>query len=888
VRTRLLVLLSLLVAAASFLGAASLMTPVAQASPADDYVGPYFGDGNLPPGCIKDMSPDNPANTCYHAKVGLNTLDSPKIDVAVLVPASPTAERDLRIVRQAAEAWEGGIHYLADEMGLDWLRDGVEFNISPSIVSLTEGEEVSTFPLYDPEIVIIATNPAGGAGIGVDPLYLTDTLGIFDEDGVPCHNIPNPFSLETWEGMPGYDGHHGDGGGIYVEDCGGAGGNVCFSVNGAVDPVPGVTDAFSLFDLVLHETGHCLTLGHVGDGAETPAWGPVPTTDIMAYSYDPPGQNKCVSTLNVEAFATRMSRYLDVDGNGAVTEADRRAPNDVLGDGTNSFQVQHPDNHHFASSTGSVWDCPQPDLGTLPGEQTDWEPTPVETTDPVLNVATPAHGAETTDGHVEVTGTVERRPKDAPPTSPTASYDDPEGDATSDLTDIQNIQVDVSALEVTATVKVKQLWPSGVASLPQYSISIDGRQFDSKIGQSGVITADHSMERAVPSEWSTWDASANTVTFHIPRSYLADAKVTAPYDVFALSGYTTPNKIWTIVTEDRAPDAGAVGVAAPAGSTAATTSTTSTTPTSGSDAGSVMETIVLERPGGNTFTAADTSFGVVPSRHTFTLDVPELSDVELNLGWGDASDLDLFTSGAKTGSAASSAQPERLLLEDVQGRLDIEVDPYLVVGLPNTTYTLTATLVGVSGDSDGDGVPDGSDRCPSEPGPAPSGCPDADGDGVPDNVDLCPDEPGNGANGCPIPATEHVKVYVDGTLAASQDVDTSGELDTFAIDVTVPVGSHELRIEWDDDGEIVATDHRTVVHTAPGVDRDGDGVGDATDNCVRQPNPDQADLDGDGQGDVCDNDIDGDGHSNAKERAHGTDPYDPASYPGRRGTVTGL
>ncbi len=87
--------------------------------------------------------------------------------------------------------------------------------------------------------MIIATNPVGGAGIGVDPVYLTDALGIFDENGVPCHNIENPFSMDTWEGMPGYDGHHGDGGGIYVEDCGGAGGNVCFSVNGAIDPVPG-------------------------------------------------------------------------------------------------------------------------------------------------------------------------------------------------------------------------------------------------------------------------------------------------------------------------------------------------------------------------------------------------------------------------------------------------------------------------------------------------------------------------------------------------------------------------------------------------------------------------------------------------------------------------
>jgi hypothetical protein len=363
--------------AVSLVFAVTLGSGAASASPEEHYSGPYFGADNFPPGCIRDMSPTNPDNICHHMRTDLNGLDSPQVDVLVMIPVSPTAERDMRIMRQSVEMWEGGIDYLSDQMGLDWLGAGMDFHVTVDYFDLTGGQggEFTTYPIVDPEIVVIATNPVGGIGIGIDPVDFVFT----NENQVPCHNVQNPFDFEYWENLPGFNDHHQERTGTYVEDCGGAGGNICFAINGAIDPVPGQIDFFNLFDLVSHEFGHCLTLGHVGDGAEG-AWGVVPTNDIMAYHADPPGLNKCVSTLDVEVVAARMSSYLDVNGDGTVNAADRLLVNDQIGEGGNPFQVQHPDDHLYASSTGSPLDCPQPDLGLLPGGRTDWTPTPVSST----------------------------------------------------------------------------------------------------------------------------------------------------------------------------------------------------------------------------------------------------------------------------------------------------------------------------------------------------------------------------------------------------------------------------------------------------------------------------------------------------------------------------
>jgi hypothetical protein len=415
---------------------------------------------------------------------------------------------------------------------------------------------------------------------------------------------------------------------------------------------------------------------------------------------------------------------------------------------------------------------------------------------------------------------------------------------------------------------------------------VNGRKLDSFVRypiDSNPMTWDNGAGGYMPAGSSSWDLAAKTVTFHIPRDYLAPAGIRSPYFVSGQSAY---GALTTGVVDDRAPESGStVGVA-----------NSRVMSVVGLPAADVQsEPVRFEHPGGNTFFPADSSFGAVPevgigrsdlgpldSSHRFHLDVPVKSTVQFFLTWTDdlgQTDLDLYVTGAADsgGAGAGSGPMERIEVAGVQGRLEIRVEPYFIADPTGDTYTLTAV---VDADSDGDGVADSRDRCPGGIGGPPSGCPDGDGDGVIDPDDVCADEPGNGADGCPISANEHVHVYVDGTLAASQDVDTASGPDAFDIPVQVASGTHELRVDWVDEGTVLATTSRTVVAaTDAEVDTDGDGVSDAADNCPSVANGNQSDIDRDGKGDVCDSDMDGDGHANGKERAHGTDERDPADYP---------
>lgn len=790
-------LLSTTVALAVVLG--TLVANVtASASPAQTYSGPYFGDGNLPPGCIRSMSPDNPENQCFHMRTGLNALDSPKVDVLILVPISPFAERDLRILRQAIEMWEGGIDYLAGEMGMSWLTE-VDFRITVDAVG-----NLDTYPVLDPEVVVIASNPVGGIGIGIDPTQFLNELEIYDSDGVPCHGITNPFDFGTWQTMPGFDSHHSKDEGVYVEDCGGAGGNVCFAVNGAIDPVPGTTDFFGIFDLVTHEVGHCLTIGHVGDGAEG-SWGVVPTNDIMSYSEDPPGRTKCVSTLDVEGFALRMSRYLDRNGDGVVDGADHLVANDVAGDGRNPFQVQSPSDHLYATATGSPLDCPQPDVGLVPGPPVDWTPTPVVSSRPQLKLRTAALRGD----RLKLAGTVGFAPRGPQPTKSTASHDDAGGDSVSPFNDIRKLTASVTDTSVDAFVELERLWPTTQAtSVGGYSVLVNGHRFDSFIpaGGSEVMTWDNGREVYLPGS-SSWDPSSGTVHFRLSRAYLAKYGITAPYYIGSQANVQSGKRFGFI--DDRAPEGErTIGVTGPALKPVKESSLAFTPPL-----GTKPYTVEFKQRGGNTFTAGSTNAGesLVADNVAFAMDVRSPSKVEVTLEWDDeASDLDL--SVGKQGEDTTygeGGKPEKVVLDSVKGLLDLTVIPFFV-GPSGASYTLKARVVPIGPDSDKDGLTDAGDQCRTKRGPAPTGCPDADLDGVPDKSDRCRNKPGHTANGCPLPATEWVKVYLDGKLLEKERVDRTFGLGSFALRLRADSGPHRVKVVWLDRTGTLASVTRRV------------------------------------------------------------------------------
>ena len=145
--------------------------------------------------------------------------------------------------------------------------------------------------------------------------------------------------------------------------------------------------------------------------------------------------------------------------------------------------------------------------------------------------------------------------------------------------------------------------------------------------------------------------------------------------------------------------------------------------------------------------------------------------------------------------------------------------------LSGGSYTLEGGFT--DADTDGDGISDAADNCPSVANP--------------DQLNTDGDSLGN---------------------ACDPDDDNDGVGDAADNCALVPNAD---QADTDGDGQGNACD----------ADDDNDGVGDATDNCALVANPTQLDTDGDGQGDACDADDDNDGLSDTDEAGLGTDPLNP-------------
>jgi len=250
------------------------------------------------PGASADFTDSN-----YHQYL-LYNMDQTEVDVLIMPSASPYTLRDNALVMDSIQAWDAGINHkgptwLANGLNIHAYRLGVDTNIPPEA-------------LWDPEIVVVPAefNPVLLAGVGLEAWQQLFTSS-------PCHGIGSPLAAsangptaQDLTRLPGFHTHPGSSWGMVRTNSGtrgcASGGTTCFVVatNFLTDPFgilwTNKDNSNDMYDLISHEFGHCLGIGHVGDALDFTA-STYPRDDIMSYENDgwDPSYVLCVSSLDI-------------------------------------------------------------------------------------------------------------------------------------------------------------------------------------------------------------------------------------------------------------------------------------------------------------------------------------------------------------------------------------------------------------------------------------------------------------------------------------------------------------------------------------------------------------------------------------------------------------
>ena len=195
------------------------------------------------------------------------------------------------------------------------------------------------------------------------------------------------------------------------------------------------------------------------------------------------------------------------------------------------------------------------------------------------------------------------------------------------------------------------------------------------------------------------------------------------------------------------------------------------------------------------------------------------------------------------------------------------------VGTPDARGVLSVAWTPRDKDSDGDGILDKDDACPTVAGissddPAKHGCPaDTDGDGIFDADDACPKVAGIATqdpktHGCP--AVAPADADGDGILDADDACpQVAGKADPDPKKNGCPDTDGDGFLDKDDACPKVAgiASSDPTKHGCPVSDKDGDGVLDGVDACIDVPGIKTADPKTNG----CPSDRDGDGFIDTKD-----------------------